>query len=218
GGVEQEDLTKENVEAMLAGAENLAKHVDSIQHFGVPFIIAINKFSADTEKEVAALKNWCAERGFPVELSDGWARGGDGTIELAEKVVALCDGETHYAPIYDENEPIKAKILKIAQTIYGADDVEYSELAEEKIKIFMANGWDHMPVCMAKTQMSLSDNDKVKGRPRGFNIHVQDLSVSAGAGFLVAYTGTILTMPGLPKVPAAINMGVDENGDSFGIF
>ncbi|MBQ1356221.1 MAG: formate--tetrahydrofolate ligase [Solobacterium sp.] len=218
GGVEQEDLTKENVEAMLAGAENLAKHVDSIQHFGVPFIIAINKFSADTEKEVEALKNWCAERGFPVELSDGWARGGDGTIELAEKVVALCDGETHYAPIYDENEPIKAKILKIAQTIYGADDVEYSELAEEKIKIFMANGWDHMPVCMAKTQMSLSDNDKVKGRPRGFNIHVQDLSVSAGAGFLVAYTGTILTMPGLPKVPAAINMGVDENGDSFGIF
>jgi len=218
GGVDAEHLQEENVEAMLEGAKNLAKHVESIREFGVPFLVAINKFSADTPKEVAALLSWCKENGYPAEESDGWANGGNGTIELAQHVCALCDEPTHYAPVYDVNDTIQNKILAISQKIYGAADVEYSETALEKIKIFIANGWDRVPVCMAKTPLSLTDDPNIKGRPEHFTIHVQDLSISRGAGFIVAYTGSILTMPGLPKVPAAVHMGVDENGDSYGIF
>ena len=218
GGVDAEHLQEENVEAMLEGAKNLAKHVDSIREFGVPFLVAINKFSADTPKEVEALLSWCKENGYPAEESDGWANGGNGTIELAQHVCALCDEPTHYAPVYDVNDTIQNKILAISQKIYGAADVEYSETALEKIKIFISNGWDRVPVCMAKTPLSLTDDPNIKGRPEHFTIHVQDLSISRGAGFIVAYTGSILTMPGLPKVPAAVHMGVDENGDSYGIF
>ena len=218
GGVDAEHLQEENVEAMLEGAKNLAKHVESIKEFGVPFLVAINKFSADTPKEVEALLSWCKENGYPAEESDGWANGGNGTIELAQHVCALCDEPTHYAPVYDVNDTIQNKILAISQKIYGAADVEYSETALEKIKIFIANGWDRVPVCMAKTPLSLTDDPNIKGRPEHFTIHVQDLSISRGAGFIVAYTGSILTMPGLPKVPAAVHMGVDENGDSYGIF
>ena len=218
GGVDAEHLQEENVEAMLEGAKNLAKHVESIKEFGVPFLVAINKFSADTPKEVEALLSWCKENGYPAEESDGWANGGNGTIELAQHVCALCDEPTHYAPVYDVNDTIQNKILAISQKIYGAADVEYSETALEKIKIFISNGWDRVPVCMAKTPLSLTDDPSIKGRPEHFTIHVQDLSISRGAGFIVAYTGSILTMPGLPKVPAAVHMGVDENGDSYGIF
>ena len=218
GGVDAEHLQKENVEAMLEGAKNLAKHVESIKEFGVPFLVAINKFSADTPKEVEALLSWCKENGYPAEESDGWANGGNGTIELAQHVCALCDEPTNYAPVYDVNDTIQNKILAISQKIYGAADVEYSETALEKIKIFISNGWDRVPVCMAKTPLSLTDDPNIKGRPEHFTIHVQDLSISRGAGFIVAYTGSILTMPGLPKVPAAVHMGVDENGDSYGIF
>ena len=218
GGVDAEHLQEENVEAMLEGAKNLAKHVESIKEFGVPFLVAINKFSADTPKEVEALLSWCKENGYPAEESDGWANGGNGTIELAQHVCALCDEPTHYAPVYDVNDTIQNKILAISQKIYGAADVEYSETALEKIKIFISNGWDRVPVCMAKTPLSLTDDPNIKGRPEHFTIHVQDLSISRGAGFIVAYTGSILTMPGLPKVPAAVHMGVDENGDSYGIF
>ena len=218
GGVDAEHLQEENVEAMLEGAKNLAKHVESIKEFGVPFLVAINKFSADTPKEVAALLSWCKENGYPAEESDGWANGGNGTIELAQHVCALCDEPTNYAPVYDVNDTIQNKILAISQKIYGAADVEYSETALEKIKIFISNGWDRVPVCMAKTPLSLTDDPNIKGRPEHFTIHVQDLSISRGAGFIVAYTGSILTMPGLPKVPAAVHMGVDENGDSYGIF
>ena len=218
GGVDAEHLQEENVEAMLEGAKNLAKHVESIREFGVPFLVAINKFSADTPKEVEALLSWCKENGYPAEESDGWANGGNGTIELAQHVCALCDEPTHYAPVYDVNDTIQNKILAISQKIYGAADVEYSETALEKIKIFISNGWDRVPVCMAKTPLSLTDDPNIKGRPEHFTIHVQDLSISRGAGFIVAYTGSILTMPGLPKVPAAVHMGVDENGDSYGIF
>ena len=218
GGVDAEHLQEENVEAMLEGAKNLAKHVESIKEFGVPFLVAINKFSADTPKEVEALLSWCKENGYPAEESDGWANGGNGTIELAQHVCALCDEPTNYAPVYDVNDTIQNKILAISQKIYGAADVEYSETALEKIKIFISNGWDRVPVCMAKTPLSLTDDPNIKGRPEHFTIHVQDLSISRGAGFIVAYTGSILTMPGLPKVPAAVHMGVDENGDSYGIF
>ncbi len=217
GGVE-ENLEEENVEAMLKGAGNLEKHIENVKQFGVPYIVAINKFSKDTPAEVEALKNWCAERGCPVEESDGWAKGGEGVKDLASHVVKLCEEESHYAPIYDVDDPIDQKIIAISKKIYGAADVEFTDEAKEKIKIFITNGWDRLPVCMAKTPLSLTDDPKIKGKPEGFTVHVGDISISAGAGFIVAYTGSILTMPGLPKVPAACNMGVDENGNSYGIF
>lgn len=218
GGVESEDLGTENVDAMLKGAENLAKHIDSISKFGVPYVVAINKFAKDTPAEVNALLSWCEENGHPVALADGWAKGGAGMKELADLVVEACDKENSFHHLYDVNASIEEKINTIATEIYGADGVEFSDEAKEKIALFEKFGWDHMPVCMAKTPNSLTDDAKIKGRPSGFTIHVRDLNVSAGAGFVVAYTGNIMTMPGLPKVPAAVNMGIDEQGETYGLF
>ena len=218
GGVEQEDLETENVEALLKGTANLQKHIESVKAFNVPYIVAINKFAKDSPAEVEALLNWCSENGHPAAMADGWANGGNGMTELAEKVAEIVEQPNSFAQIYDVNESIKDKIKKISTIIYGADDVEYSETAAEKIEQFEKYGWDKLPVCMAKTPLSLSDDDKLKGRPENFNIHVKDISISAGAGFVVVYTGNILTMPGLPKVPAAANMGIDENGNTFGLF
>ena len=218
GGVEAEDLGEENVDAMLKGAENLAKHIDSITKFGVPYVVAINKFAKDTPSEVDALLSWCEENNHPVALADGWAKGGAGMKELADLVVEACDKENSFHHLYDVNSSIEEKINTIATEIYGADGVEFSDEAKEKIALFEKFGWDHMPVCMAKTPNSLTDDAKIKGRPSGFTIHVRDLNVSAGAGFVVAYTGNIMTMPGLPKVPAAVNMGIDEQGETYGLF
>jgi formate--tetrahydrofolate ligase len=218
GGVDVDALIEENVDAMLKGTDNLQKHIESIQAFGVPYVVAINKFSKDTPAEVAALLNWCKEHNHPVAEADGWANGGAGMTDLAQLVVKTCEEENHYAPIYDVNESIEEKVNKIATIVYGAKDVEFSEEAKAKIAEFAKHGWDKLPVCMAKTQNSLTDDAKLKGRPVGFTIHVKDLSISNGAGFVVAYTGNILTMPGLPKVPAAVNMGIDENGDTYGLF
>ena len=218
GGVEAENLDEENVDALLKGAENLAKHIDSIQKFGLPYVVAINKFAKDTEKEVSALLEWCHERNHPVALADGWAKGGAGMKELADLVREACHKENTFHQIYDVNDTIENKISIIAKEIYGADDVEFSDSAKQKIELFRKNGWDKIPVCMAKTPNSLTDDAKIKGRPSGFTIHVRDLNISAGAGFIVAYTGNIMTMPGLPKVPAAVNMGIDENGDTYGLF
>ncbi|MDD6664415.1 MAG: formate--tetrahydrofolate ligase [Bulleidia sp.] len=218
GGVEAEDLGEENVDAMLKGAENLAKHIDSITKFGVPYVVAINKFAKDTPSEVDALLSWCEENNHPVALADGWAKGGAGMKELADLVVEACDKENSFHHLYDVNSSIEEKINTIATEIYGADGVEFSDEAKEKIALFEKFGWDHMPVCMAKTPNSLTDDAKIKGRPTRFTIHVRDLNVSAGAGFVVAYTGNIMTMPGLPKVPAAVNMGIDEQGETYGLF
>ena len=218
GGVEAENLDEENVDALLKGAENLAKHIDSIQKFGLPYVVAINKFAKDTEKEVSALLDWCHERNHPVALADGWAKGGAGMKELADLVREACHKKNTFHQIYDVNDTIENKISIIAKEIYGADDVEFSDSAKQKIELFRQNGWDKIPVCIAKTPNSLTDDAKIKGRPSGFTIHVRDLNVSAGAGFIVAYTGNIMTMPGLPKVPAAVNMGIDENGDTYGLF
>ena len=218
GGVEAEDLGEENVDAMLKGAENLAKHIDSITKFGVPYVVAINKFAKDTPSEVDALLSWCEENNHPVALADGWAKGGAGMKELADLVVEACDKENSFHHLYDVNSSIEEKINTIATEIYGADGVEFSDEAKEKIALFEKFGWDHMPVCMAKTPNSLTDDAKIKDRPTGFTIHVRDLNVSAGAGFVVAYTGNIMTMPGLPKVPAAVNMGIDEQGETYGLF
>ncbi len=218
GGVDVNELGTENVEALLKGTENLQKHIESVQAFGVPYVIAINKFAKDTPKEVEALLNWCKENHHPVAEADGWANGGEGMVDLANIVVEKCEEENHFAPIYDVNSSIEEKVTTIAQTIYGAKDVEFSDEAKEKINQYHQYGWDTLPVCMAKTQNSLSDDAKVVGRPTDFTIHVRDINISRGAGFVVVYTGNVLTMPGLPKVPAAVNMGIDEQGETFGLF
>ena len=218
GGVAYEDLKKENVQALLDGCQNLAKHIDTIQQFGLPYVIAINQFVSDTEKEIEALENWCQENGHPMSLSTVWADGGKGAIDLANKVVELCEKENNYAPLYDVDKSIEEKITTIAQKVYGADGVEFTEEAKKQIEIFNKNGWDKLPICMAKTQMSLSDDGSVMGRPTGFKITVRELRPSLGAGFIVALTGKVLTMPGLPKHPSALDMDIDENGKITGLF
>lgn len=218
GGVAYEDLGQENVQALLDGCANLAKHIDTVKQFGLPYIVAINQFINDTDAEIAALENWCQENGHPLSLSQVWAKGGEGAIDLAQKVVELCDQENNYAPLYDTNDTIEHKIETIARKVYGADGVEFTEEAKEQIALFNKFGWDKTPICMAKTQMSLSDDPKVMGAPKGFTITVRELRPSLGAGFIVALTGKVLTMPGLPKVPSALNMDIDVNGKITGLF
>lgn len=218
GGVTFEDLKEENVEALLKGCENLAKHIDTVQQFGLPYVVAINQFVSDTDNEIQALENWCQENGHPMSLSTVWANGGKGAIDLAHKVVELCEQENHYAPLYDVEKSIEEKITVIAQKVYGADGVEFTEEAKEQISLFNKNGWNKLPICMAKTQMSLSDDGSIMGRPHGFKIKVRELRPSLGAGFIVALTGKVLTMPGLPKHPSALDMDIDENGVITGLF
>lgn len=218
GGVAYEDLKEENVEAMLKGCENLAKHIDTIQQFGLPYIVAINEFASDTPKEIEALKKWCQEYNHPMSLSQVWAKGGQGALDLAEKVIDLCNQENTYAPLYDLDDSIEEKIEAIAKKVYGADGIELSEEAHEQIKTFQEMGWDDLPICMAKTQMSLSDDGKIMGRPKDFKITVRELRPSLGAGFLVALTGKVLTMPGLPKHPSALDMDIDASGKITGLF
>lgn len=218
GGIALEDLKEENVDAMLKGCENLAKHIDTVQQFGLPYIVAINKFATDTKAEVEALENWCEENNHPMSLSQVWAKGGEGALDLAEKVIELCDQENTYAPLYDVNKSIEEKIETIAKKVYGADGVDFTEEAQEQLAQFKKFGWDKLPVCMAKTQMSLSDDGKIMGRPTGFRITVRELRPSLGAGFVVALTGKVLTMPGLPKHPSALDMDVDQEGKIKGLF
>lgn len=218
GDVAFEDLQTENVDAMLKGCDNLAKHIETIQAFGLPYIVAINEFASDTKAEVTALQNWCSEHHHPMSLSQVWAKGGEGALDLAEKVVQLCEQKNHYHPLYEVSESIEEKIKTIAKTCYGASDVVFSEEASAQIKRYERLGWDHMPICMAKTPTSLSDQDKVYGRPKDFTITVRELRPSLGAGFIVALTGSVLTMPGLPKKPAANQMDIDENGNIKGLF
>lgn len=218
GGVAYEDLKEENVEAMLEGCENLAKHIDTIQQFGLPYVVAINEFASDTPKEIEALEKWCQEHGHPMSLSQVWAKGGQGALDLAEKVIDLCHQENTYKPLYDLEASMEEKIETIAQKVYGADGVEFSEEAQEQIKTFKEMGWNDLPICMAKTQMSLSDDGKIMGRPKDFKITVRELRPSLGAGFIVALTGKVLTMPGLPKHPSALDMDIDADGKITGLF
>lgn len=206
-----------DIECLIKGFENLKKHVENVKQFHLPFVVAINKFFSDTEEEINTLKKLCLDNDFPIELADGWANGGNGMVDLANKVVELCDVPNSFSYIYELEDSIENKILKVCRNIYGADNVEYGEEALIKLKD-IEKKYSNLPICMAKTPLSLSDDDKLFGRPVGFNIHVKDLKVSAGAGFVVVYTGNIMTMPGLPKQPAALNMGVDETGQSYGIF
>ena len=216
--VAYEDLKDENVEAMLTGCENLAKHIDTVKQFGLPYIVAINEFASDTPAEVEALQNWCKEHQHPMSLSQVWAKGGEGALDLANQLEELCAEENSYAPLYDVEQSIEEKITAIATRVYGAKEVAFTEEAKEQIALYTSLGWDKMPICMAKTQMSLSDDAKVYGAPKNFTITVRELRPSLGAGFLVALTGKILTMPGLPKMPAANNMDIDEKGHIEGLF
>jgi formate--tetrahydrofolate ligase len=219
GGVPKNNLTEENVDALKAGMENLKKHIETIEGFGLPFVIAINKFPTDTENEVQYIEAWCNEHQYQVALTDVWAKGGEGGIELAEKLVHTIDSDNrNFTRVYELEDSLETKIRKIAQTVYGADDIELSSKAKKQLAFFEEQGWGNLPVCMAKTQYSLSDNPSLLGRPTGFSISIRELRPSIGAGFIVVLTGDVMTMPGLPKQPAALKMDVTEDGKIVGLF
>jgi formate--tetrahydrofolate ligase len=220
GGQEQHELNRENLTALKKGLSNLKKHIESIQHFGLPFVVAINRFVSDTENEINELFKWCDEHNAPVALTEVWEKGGKGGVDLAKKVlkaIQQSSGRTFH-PLYTLDQSLEEKILAIVQTIYGGKGVEFSSKARKQLKEFEENGWDHLPICMAKTQYSLSDDPGKIGRPKDFVIHVRELLPKLGAGFIVALTGNVLTMPGLPKYPAANQMDVDEQGRAIGLF
>ena len=220
GGVDKKDLAIENVDALLKGITNLEKHIENIGKYNLPYVVAINKFGTDTLNEVKALEDWAKEHNHPVALSEVFAKGGEGGVELAEKVVKeieLHDGAEYFAPIYDAALPIKDKIAAICTEIYGADGVEFTTTVKNQMAAIKKNGWDKLPICIAKTQYSLSDNPKLLARPENFTITIRELKPSIGAGFIVALSGDIMTMPGLPKEPAANKMDVVE-GKAVGLF
>lgn len=218
GGLAKTELATENIEALKKGMTNLAKHIENIQKFGLPIVVAINAFPTDTENELQELKALCESMGASVSISEAWAKGGEGAIDLAQKVIEVTEKPSNFQYMYDVNDSIKDKINAIATKIYGADGVNYTPAVEKTIAEFEAEGLDKMPICMAKTQYSLSDDQFKLGAPTGFKITVRELRINAGAGFIVALTGNILTMPGLPKKPAAENMDIDINGKITGLF
>ena len=219
GGVAKEDLNTENLDALQKGLPNLLQHVENIQNvYHLPCVVAINAFPTDTKAELDLVEEKCKELGVNVALSEVWAKGGQGGIALAEEVVKLCEEDNDFSYAYDLDLSIKEKIEAIATKIYHADGVEYIGATARKIKQLEADGFGGLPICMAKTQYSFSDDQKKLGAPKGFKIAVRDIKVSAGAGFIVALTGEIMTMPGLPKVPAAEKIDVDENGVITGLF
>jgi len=213
GGIPKDKLGEENLEALGKGIENLGKHIENIAKYNIPCVVALNRFVTDTDEELAFVKKYCEEKGCEFALSEVWEHGGDGGIELAEKVLnTLSTKESHYAPIYDENLPIKDKIEIIAKEIYGADGVTYDAAATKAIDRLEKLGYGNLPVCMAKNQYSLSDDATKLGRPSGFSVNIREAYVSAGAGFIVAITGTVMTMPGLPLHPAAERIDVNGSG------
>ncbi|MDM8142679.1 formate--tetrahydrofolate ligase [Megamonas hypermegale] len=218
GGLAKTELGTENIEALKKGMTNLAKHIENIQKFGLPIVVAINAFPTDTENELKELKALCESMGASVSISEAWAKGGEGAVDLAQKVIEACEKPSDFHYMYDENDTVKNKINAIATQIYGADGVNYTPAVEKTIAELEAAGLDKMPICMAKTQYSLSDDQTKLGAPTGFKITVRELRISAGAGFIVALTGNVLTMPGLPKKPAAENMDIDINGKITGLF
>lgn len=219
GGVAKDALSEENVEAVRSGFANLERHVENMRKFGVPVVVAINEFVTDTEAEIATLKELCASIQVPVELASVWADGADGGVALAETVVATLEtSPANYTRLYDNDLSIEEKITKIAKEIYRADNVVFEKKAKTQIAQIVKNGWDKLPVCMAKTQYSFSDDPSLLGAPSGFDITIRELVPKTGAGFIVALTGEVMTMPGLPKRPAALNMDVAEDGTALGLF
>ena len=219
GGMDKKELANENLEALRKGIANLEKHIENIAKYGLPAIVAINAFPTDTKAELDLLEEICNAKGVKVALSEVWAKGADGGIELANGLIELLENkESNFKPIYDLDLPIDEKIKTIAREIYGADDVIFTKKAKTNIKKLTDLGLDKLPICIAKTQYSLSDDASLLGRPTGFNIEINDLIPNTGSGFLVAISGDIMRMPGLPKVPAANNMDILEDGEIVGLF
>ena len=219
GGVAKADLAEENLDALKKGIVNLEKHIENIQKFGVPVIVTLNSFITDTDAENEYIRQFCEERGCEFALSEVWEKGGEGGIALAEKVLnTLENKESHFHTLYEDELSLKEKIEKISKEIYGADGVVYELAAQKQITKIEAMGFGKLPICMAKNQYSFSDDAKKLGRPENFDIHIREVYVDAGAGFVVALTGSVMTMPGLPKVPAANNIDVSEDGKITGLF
>lgn len=219
GGVPKDELTRENLDALKKGIVNLEKHMENLKKYGVPVVVALNSFVSDTENEIKFVESFVKERGCEYSYAEVWAKGGEGGIDLAKKVIEAADsGRSEFKPVYDEKLPIREKIETIAKEIYGAGQVTYSKAAEKSIDELCRMGFDKTPVCMAKTQYSLSDDPTLLGRPDGFTLSVRDVYVSAGAGFVVVLTGEIMTMPGLSKKPAAYDIDVDDDYNIVGLF
>ena len=219
GGVAKADLGAENLEALKKGIVNLEKHIENLQKYGVPVVVTLNSFITDSEAETAYVREFCETRGCEFALSEVWEKGGEGGIALAEKVLkAIDEKENHFHVLYENELPLQDKIKKIAQEIYGASDVVFAPAAAKQLKRLTELGFGDLPVCMAKNQYSLSDDPTLLGRPSGFELNVREVYVSAGAGFVVVLTGAVMTMPGLPKAPAAYNIDVDDSGRIVGLF
>ena len=219
GGVKKDELNISNVDALNKGMKNLEKQIENIKAYGVPVVVAINKFITDSDEEVKAIEDFCKNIGVEVSLTEVWEKGGEGGIDLANKVIKTMENEpSNFKMIYDSEESIKDKILKIVQTIYGGKGVNYTPQALKQIAEIEKFNLDKLPICMAKTQYSLSDNPSLLGRPENFDITVKEVRVSNGAGFIVVLTGDVMTMPGLPKVPAANRMDIKDNGEIVGLF
>ena len=218
GGVAKSDLGEANVDALKDGVANLGKHIENARKFGVEPVIALNDFVTDTDEERNFVLDWCREQNVRVALTQVWEKGGDGGVELAEQVLEAIEAGNDFRHLYEDELPIADKINKIVTEVYGGDGVVLTDKAKKQIADIEANGWGNFPVCMAKTQYSLSDDPKKLGRPSGFTVTVREVVAKAGAGFVVALTGDIMTMPGLPKVPSAINMDVNADGSSTGLF
>ena len=219
GGVDKAALSGENVDALATGVANLAKHIDSVTKFGVPYVVAINHFVHDTEAEVDFLLNWCVQNGHPVEIAKGWAEGGAGTIDLAKRVVDIVEqGAADFKLLYERKASFEDKILTIAKNIYGATGVNYTDEAKAQLDKFRTLGFEDMLICMAKTPASLTDDPKIIGAPTDFTITIKEVRISAGAGFIVCLAGGVLTMPGLPKAPGALQMDLTSEGEYVGLF
>ena len=220
GDIEEKDLKEENLEALAKGVQNLEKHIENLRKFNLPIVVALNVFVTDTEKELAFLENWAKEQGVEFSRTEVWEKGGLGGIDLAEKVVKAVEGnDKELQLLYKDEASITEKIETVCREIYGADGVNFSDEVKSEIERIESLGFKHLPVCMAKTPASLTDNAKIKGRPTGFNITINDVKLRSGAGFVVAYANKVLTMPGLPKVPSALNIDIDEETETIvGIF
>jgi formate--tetrahydrofolate ligase len=219
GGADLKELKEENVEALKNGTPNLEKHIENVKKYGITPIIAINRFITDTEEEIDALLTFAKDRKIKIAVADVWAEGGKGALELAQLVVDLIDGEgSDFKPLYNWKSPVEEKIAKIAKEIYGAKTVEYSTKAQADLKRIYNLGLDALPICMAKTEKSLSDDPKLLGRPSDFSVTVREIEIAAGAGFIIPITGNIMRMPGLPAHPAAEQIDVNEEGKITGLF
>jgi formate--tetrahydrofolate ligase len=219
GGAKKEEFSVPNVEYLKKGLANLDKHIENMKYFGFKPVVALNRFDSDTEEEIELVRERCAEHGVEMAINEGWARGGEGAVELAEKVLdAVKECPSCFQPLYDVNWDLEKKIHTIATKMYGAAGIEYSLQARKDLKTIRSLGFENLPVCMAKTQLSLSDNPDLRGRPEGFIVNIREIELSSGAGFVVPIAGSIMRMPGLPEVPAAENIDIDEQGNIYGLF